>query len=411
MAVNYDRQNDQLKGIRYQKMRVDKIVSGLDFNDNCIVTGGIDVTFSNNAKVANRKLILENIIKRLVQENTRPVVVFYKSPYLITQFLEWYRKQNIRRKCSVISSSMIMKGTRGDNRRLAPFGGMLSEEIIYTVKAMSTFMSIPFDQYSETYFEYLMAIIRKAGYSMNFENIMVLISKSDEELSILSKSLGLITESKFFAKAVNGSEAVKRVLKEMNNYFQSYYNQDGIEKINICYEVRNNNVLFVEIDDQYQTEILEYLCNELKCCSKKCPYIVLDDILIKNNSNFEDYLLQSTGLRFCIGAMDVSVVLSKDALDDFLSQTQTKFLLHYDNTTAAEKITASIGYYYHMKVSEEETANREAFNLLNSSISKGYSVTDEKRLIIEGTDLINLSAEQMFLIDSNSGRFFIDGLL
>lgn len=108
--------------------------------------------------------------------------------------------------------------------------------------------------------------------------------------------------------------------------------------------------------------------------------------------------------------MDVSVVLSKDALDDFLSQTQTKFLLHYDNTTAAEKITASIGYYYHMKVSEEETANREAFNLLNSSISKGYSVTDEKRLIIEGTDLINLSAEQMFLIDSNSGRFFIDGL-
>lgn len=411
MAVNYDRQNDQLKGIRYQKMRVDKIVSGLDFNDNCIVTGGIDVTFSNNAKVANRKLILENIIKRLVQENTRPVVVFYKSPYLITQFLEWYRKQNIRRKCSVISSSMIMKGTRGDNRRLAPFGGMLSEEIIYTVKAMSTFMSIPFDQYSETYFEYLMAIIRKAGYSMNFENIMVLISKSDEELSILSKSLGLITESKFFAKAVNGSEAVKRVLKEMNNYFQSYYNQDCIEKTNICSEVRNNNVLFVEIDDQYQTEILEYFCNELKCCSKKCPYIVLDDILIKNNSNFEDYLLQSTGLRFCIGAMDVSVVLSKDALDDFLSQTQTKFLLHYDNTTAAEKITASIGYYYHMKVSEEETANREAFNLLNSSISKGYSVTDEKRLIIEGTDLINLSAEQMFLIDSNSGRFFIDGLL
>ena len=411
MAVNYDRQNDQLKGIRYQKMRVDKIVSGLDFNDNCIVTGGIDVTFSNNAKVANRKLILENIIKRLVQENTRPVVVFYKSPYLITQFLEWYSKQNIRRKCSVISSSMIMKGTRGDNRRLAPFGGMLSEEIIYTVKAMSTFMSIPFDQYSETYFEYLMAIIRKAGYSMNFENIMVLISKSDEELSILSKSLGLITESKFFAKAVNGSEAVKRVLKEMNNYFQSYYNQDCIEKINICSEVRNNNVLFVEIDDQYQTEILEYFCNELKCCSKKCPYIVLDDILIKNNSNFEDYLLQSTGLRFCIGAMDVSVVLSKDALDDFLSQTQTKFLLHYDNTTAAEKITASIGYYYHMKVSEEETANREAFNLLNSSISKGYSVTDEKRLIIEGTDLINLSAEQMFLIDSNSGRFFIDGLL
>lgn len=411
MAVNYDRQNEQLKGIQYQKARVDRIVSGLDFNDNCIVTGGIDVTFRNGAKVANRKLILENIIERLVRENNRAVVVFYKSPYLINQFSEWYRTQNIRRKCSVISSSVIVHSTNGDNRCLAPFRGMSTEEIIYTVKTMSAFMNIPFDQYSETFFEYLLSLIHETKYPLDFENIMVLISKPDEELSLLAKSLGLVTESKFFARAQNGSETVKRVLKEMNNYFQSYYQSECPEKINICSEVRNNNVLFIEIADQYQTEMLEYFCNELKCCSKKCPYIVLDDILIKNNQNFEDYLLQSTGLRFCIGAMDISVVLSKDGLDDFLSQTQTKFLLHYDNAVAAEKITASIGYYYHMKVSEEESANRDAFKILNNSVSKGFSVTDEKRLIIEGTDLTNLSEAQMFLIDSNSGRIFVDGLL
>lgn len=151
MAVNYDRQNEQLKGIQYQKARVDRIVSGLDFNDNCIVTGGIDVTFRNGAKVANRKLILENIIERLVRENNRAVVVFYKSPYLINQFSEWYRTQNIRRKCSVISSSVIVHSTNGDNRCLAPFRGMSTEEIIYTVKTMSAFMNIPFDQYSETF--------------------------------------------------------------------------------------------------------------------------------------------------------------------------------------------------------------------------------------------------------------------
>lgn len=411
MAVNYDRQNDQLKGIQYQRARIDRIVSGLDFNDNCIVTGGMDVTFNNGAKVANRKLILENVIERLVRENNRPVVVFYKSPYLIKQFSEWYRTQGIKRRCSVISNSRIVHDMNGDNRRLAPFGGMLTEDIIYTVKAMSSFMSIPFDQYSETFFEYILSIIREAGYVLNFDNIMTLVVRSDEELSLLAKLLGLTTESKFFAKAINGSETVKRVLKEMNNYFQAYYQKDCYEKINICSEVRNNNVLFIEIDDQYQTEMLEYFCNELKCCSRKCPYIVLDDILIKNNSNLEDYLLQSTGLRFCIGAMDVSVILSKDGLDDFLSQTQTKFLLHYDNATAAEKITASIGHYYHMKVSEEESANREAFKILNNSISKGYSVTDEKRLIVEGTDLTNLSASQLFLIDSNSGRIFVDGLL
>ena len=411
MAVNYDRQNDQLKGIQYQKARIDRIVSGLDFNDNCIVSGGMDITFSNGAKVANRKLILENIIERLVRESNRPVVVFYKSPYLINQFSEWYRTQNIRRKCSVISSSKIFYSTNEDNRRLAPFGGMMTEEIIYTVKSMSAYMSIPFDQYSEIFFEYILSIIRKAGYSLTFDNIMALVSKSDEELSLLAKSLGLIVESKFFARSVNGSEIIKSVLKEMNNFFQSYYQRNCFEKVNICSEVRNNHVLFIEIDDQYQKEMLEYFCNELKCCSRKCPYIVLDDILIKNNPSIEDYLLQSTGLRFCIGAMDVAVVLSKESLDDFLSQTQTKFLLHYDNATAAEKITASIGYYYHMKVSEEGSTNRETFNFLNNSVSKGYSVTDEKRLIIEGTDLTNLSAAQMFLIDSNSGRFFVDGLL
>ena len=157
--------------------------------------------------------------------------------------------------------------------------------------------------------------------------------------------------------------------------------------------------------------MLEYFCNELKCCSKKCPYVVFDDILLKNNSNFEDYLLQSTGIRFCMGAMDISVDLCRDSLDDFISQTQTKFLLHYDNATAAEKITASIGYYYHMKVSEEESFNREAFKIMNNNISKGTTVTDEKRLIIEGTDLTNLTASQLYLIDSNSGKIFIDGLL
>ena len=415
MAPNYNRQNDRLKGIQSRKAKIDMIVSGLEFNDNCIVTGGMDVTFSNGALVANRKLILENLIERLVRESKRPVVVFYKSPYLINQFSNWYKTQNIRRKCSVISSSLIAHSLDGDNRRLEPFGGMSAEEIIYTVKAMSAFMNIPFDQYSETFFEYLISVVlsvaRETGCSLNFENIMVLISKSDEELSVLAKSLGLITESKYFSKAVNGSEAVKRVLKEMNNYFRAYYSGSRFDKINICSEVRNNNVLFIEIDDQYQTEMVEYFYNELKCCSKKCPYIVLDDILIKNNPNFEDYLLQSTGLRFCIGAMDVSVVLSKDSLNDFLSQTQTKFLLHYDNATSAEIITASIGYYYHMKVSEEESSNTETFKILTGSISKGISVTDEKRLIIEGTDLTNLSASQMFLVDSNSGKIFVDGLL
>lgn len=411
MAVNYDRQNDKLKGIQYQRANIEKIVAGLDFNDNCIITGGMDVTFTNGAKVANRKLILENILKRLINECKQPVVVFYKSPYLINQIIAWYRNRNIQRECNVVSGPLMSYKSVKDNRCLAPFLDMTTEEIIYTVRSMSEVMHITFDQYSETYLEYLLNIIRKAGYMAEFENIMLLVSKSDEELSCLANAVGLTVEGKFFAKSNNGSEAVKRVLKEMDNYFRSYYQSGVSHKINICSEVRNNNVLFIEIDDQYQTEMLEYFCNELKCCSKKCPYVVFDDILLKNNPNFEDYLLQSTGIRFCMGAMDISVDLCRDSLDDFISQTQTKFLLHYDNATAAEKITASIGYYYHMKVSEEESFNREAFKIMNNNISKGTTVTDEKRLIIEGTDLTNLTASQLYLIDSNSGKIFIDGLL
>ena len=407
MAGNYQKQNEQLKGIRYVRANIDKIVAGIDFNDNCVMTGGKDVSFTNGAKVANRKLLLERIIERLILENKNPVVVFYKSPYLINQIMGWYRKNKIRRECNVISSPNL----GSDNRCLAPFQGMTSEEIIYTVKAMSVFMNIPFDQYSETFLEYVLNIIEKNEYPLDFENIMILVTKSDEELSRIANYFGLTTESKYFAKSVNGAETAKRVLKELNNYFRSYYQPDFGQKLNICTEVRANNVLFVEIDDQYQTEILEYFCNELKCCAKKCPYILFDDILLKNNPNFEDFLLQSTGLRFCIGAMDVSVVLGNTYLNDFMSQAQTKFLLHYDNASAAESITMCIGYYYHLKVSEEESTNRDAFALLNNGITKGVSVTDEKRLIIDGTDLINLTETQAYLIDSNSGRLLIDGLL
>lgn len=406
--MNYNQQNEQLKGIHSQRARIEQIVAGLDFNNNCIITGGIDVNFTSGANVANRKILLENIVKRLIVENKQPIVVFYKSPYLINRIISWYQSQKIQRECNVISGSL---GTGNDNRCLAPFKGMNKEEIIYIVRAMSAFMNLSFDQYSETFLEYLLNMIEKSGYEMNFENILLLASRSDEELSLTANVLELKMERKFFAKSNNGAESVRRVLKEMNNYFQSYYQKDFPHKINLCSEMRANHVLFIKIDDQYQNEMLQYFCNELKCCSQKYPYIVMDDILLKNNPDFEDYLLQSTGLRFCISAMDVSVNLGNDVLDHFLSQTQTKFLLHYDNANAAEKITSSIGSYYHLKVSEEESANREAFKLLNNSISKGISVTDEKRLIIEGTDLVNLNAAQMYVIDSNSGKIFVDGLI
>lgn len=406
--MNYNQQNEQLKGIRSQRAKVEQIVAGMDFNNNCIITGGMDVNFTSGANVANRKIILENVVKRLIIENKQPIVIFYKSPYLINRIISWYQSKNIQRECNLISG-MIGNGT--DNRCLAPFKGMNKEEIIYVVRAMSVFMELAFDQYSETFLEYLLNVIEKSGYEVNFENVLLLSSKSDEELTLTATALELKMERKFFAKSNNGAESVRRILKEMNNYFQFYYQKDFHHKINICSEMRANHVLFIRIDDQYQKEMLQYFCNELKCCSQKCPYIVFDDILLKNNPDFEDYLLQSTGLRFCISAMDVSVNVGADVLDHFLSQTQTKFLLHYDNANAAEKITSSVGAYYHLKVSEEESANRETFKLLNSSVSKGISVTDEKRLIIEGTDLVNLTAAQMYVIDSNSGRIFIDGLL
>ena len=75
---------------------------------------------------------------------------------------------------------------------------------------------------------------------------MLLASKSDEELTRLAIAEGLMMESRFFAKTNNGSETVRRVLKEMNNYFQSYYQPDEKRKLNICSEVRKNNVLFIE---------------------------------------------------------------------------------------------------------------------------------------------------------------------
>lgn len=411
MAANYDRQNDQLKGIQHQRTKIEKLVSGLDFNDNCIITGGQDVTFTNGAKVANRKIVLEKVIERLIIENKQSVIIFYKSPYLIRQIMDWYQTRGIRRECNVVSRPAVFNGMQRDYRCLAPFLDMADEEIIYTVRSMAAFINITFDQYSETFLEYLLNIIGQAGYEKEFEHLLLLASKSDEELTRLAIAEGLMMESRFFAKTNNGSETVRRVLKEMNNYFRSYYQPDEKRKLNICSEVRKNNVLFIEIDDQYQPEILEYFCNELKCCSKKCPYIVFDDILLKNNPNFENFLLQSTSLRFCIGAMDISIVLCKENLDDFISQTQTKFLLHYDNVNAAEKITVSVGYYYHIKVSEEESTNRETFQFVNNSTSKGITITDEKRLIIEGSDLLNLTASQLYLIDSNSGRIFVEGIL
>ena len=71
-----------------------------------------------------------------------------------------------------------------------------------------------------------MNIIGQAGYEKEFEHLLLLASKSDEELTRLAIAEGLMMESRFFAKTNNGSETVRRVLKEMNNYFRSYYQPD-----------------------------------------------------------------------------------------------------------------------------------------------------------------------------------------
>ena len=166
MAANYERQNDQLRGIRYQKAQIERIVEGIDFRDNCIITGGMDLIFENGAKIANRKILLEYVIKRLIMENNRPIIVFYKSPYLIRQILSWYRAMKIQRECSVISERVEINGIIQDSRCLAPFLGMEKEEIIYTVKMMSVCMHLSFDQYSEMFLEYLLNVIEHAGYEI-----------------------------------------------------------------------------------------------------------------------------------------------------------------------------------------------------------------------------------------------------
>lgn len=409
MLKDYDTVNENLKRIRRVSGRtIDNIASTLNYENNCIVTGGKDITFQSGRRIPNRKLVLEEIIKQLIEKANRSVVVFYKSPFLINRLVNWLQDNGIKRKYSIIGNLRT-----GTEKRLAPFKNMSNEEILYTIREMSGLVNIPFDQYAETYLEYLLCMIEKIGYSVSFENIMTLIGLSNEKLSGLAEKNLLTTESKYFAKTNNGSEIVKRVLKELNNYLKDYYTyqeEDNYNKVNICSEVMQNNVIFIEVGDQYHTEILEYFCNELRCCSKRSPYVVFDDIMLKNNPNFEDYLLKSTGVRFFISAVDIATMISQENFEDFLSQSPTKILLHYDNAIAAEKVTSSVGYYYHMKVSEETSKNRETFHVMPGTVSDGRSVTEEKRLIIEGTNLIELNENQMYLINTAYCREFYDGI-
>ncbi|MGN0409409.1 MAG: hypothetical protein ACI4E3_03270 [Candidatus Fimousia sp.] len=404
MANDYEKINNSLKRIKtFRGKDMGFIASNLNYDNSCIITGGKDLKFSSGANVPNRKLILEAIIKELIIKTKRSIVVFYKSPFIKYRMIEWLRKNNIRRECNFIGNL-----ENGMGKCLAPFKNMSDEEIIYAVRSMAISMNITFDQFAETFLENLLRLIKRTGYPIDFGNIMILIRLSNEELTRLASKFDLETESKYFSKFNNGSETVKRVLKELQNYLGDYYQEDSTIKLNICSEVLNDNVVFIEVGDQYHTEILEYFCNELKCCSSKSPYIIFDDIMLKNNPNFEDYLLKSTGVRFFMGAVDISAMLSQENFEDFVSQAATKFLLHYDNANAAEKVTSSIGHYYHMKVSEEETKNREAFHIMNDNISIGRSVTEEKRLIIEGTDLTELDEFQLYLIDTTFDRFYFD---
>ena len=407
MAIAYDKMNEDRRRIKtINSKSITYVADRLNYESNCIITGGKDLTFTNGAKVPNRKIILEAIIRSMIKKVKRPIIVFYKSPFLRIRIIEWLKSANNSRDCNFIGNLL-----NGRGKCLAPFQGMSREEIIYTVRSMATLTSLTFDQYAETFLEYLLNMIEHTGHKMEFCNIMKLVSLSDEQLTQLAMKLGLVAESKYFSKPNNGSEVVKRVLKDMLNYFQDYYDETSALKINICSEVLNNHILFIEVGDQYHTEMLEYFCNELKCCAKMSPYIIMDDIMLKNNPNFEDFLLGSTGIRFVLGAVDVATLVSKDNLEDFITQASTKFFLHYENANAAETVTSSIGAYYHMRVSEEKSKNRETFHILTDNVSEGTSVTEEKRLIVEGTRLVELSESQFYLTDTAYDRFFFNNVI
>ena len=404
MNGKYDRINSRYKNIKkLDIVTLSKLISQIPINSNCLMTGGIELVSNQGGRVYNRKVILLAFIKKIICEYPSGVVVFYKSLYIKDKIKIWANSYKGSRKIVFLDNEADFG--------LNMFGEMNIEEIIYAIKNIAKQIDVSLNQYSENFLYYLLKILKIGNFGTDFDNILTLVDLTNEDLSIIAKKLNLKDEAKYFAKSNNGGESIRRIIKSLNNFMIGYYRQKN--KTNLCHEIKNKSIVFIYISDQYQKEILEYFTEEIKDISKYNPYLIFDDITIKNNESLENLLIGSISIRHCFSTINLEAMVSSNNFDNFNAFASTKLILHYNDVNAAEKIASSFGYYYHLKVSEEHSKSKEAFSFspFDIKVTDGNSVTEEKRNIIEGTNLASLNGEQLYFIDTTIEKYYIDKIL
>lgn len=396
--------NSNYKNIRKkERVALTSLVKEIPISSNCLISGGIELTSQQGGRVYNRKVILLSFIKQIINEYYNGVIVFYKSPYIRENIKKWVAEYNGLRKITFLDEN--------SNYGLNIFGEMSCDEIIYSIKNIAKSIEISINQYTENFFYYIFQILNVGKFPVNFENILELVNLSCEELVIIAKKLKLKDAAKYFSKLDNGFETGRQIIKVINNFMEDY--QCSNNKISLFKEIKNKNIIFIYVGDKYQKEKLEYFTEEIKCVSKYNPYIIFDDISIKNNNELEDLLIGSIGIRYCFSTMNLETMVSSNSFKDFSAIMPTKLLLHYNDANVAENIASSLGSYYHLKVTKEHSKSRDKSlkAMFDAKVTEGSSTSEEKRNILEGTDLVNLTEKQLYFIDNTIEKYFINNIL
>lgn len=230
----YQKNNLKLKNIiKVDNVTLDKLVSQIPLYSNCIFSGGIEVESIGGGRVYNRRLILSKFIKRIIEYYPSGGVIFYNSTYIKKIMKKWSLEYSGRKKIVFLDDEAY---------NYDPFKGMNKEEIIYTITNISNFVGISIDQYAQLFLEYIIKLLFISKYELNYKNILTLIYRNNEELSLIARELGLISEAKYFSKTGNGSEAIKRICFTIDNFIRSNFSDNSTNMTNVISEIKKGNI-------------------------------------------------------------------------------------------------------------------------------------------------------------------------
>ena len=366
---------------------------------NFVVSGGVGL----DDKYSPLAYFLEMQIGRY------PIIVLHNNDYKMEGMVE-----NIYMGRQVDTPLWFI---HSDNPEYEPFFGMNEMQVIMVLRKVAEKMGYTIAPQFERIARAHLEIMKYAGMEISLTGLYYLAQFNDMgefHDNIMELPCGSTTARRIWAdigsESIENSGQLDLFRSVVNNLAyeareSGWKSDNGILQINCRQAVQQNATLLLAVNAMYTEKLLTYLAEELKTVSGR-PYILLIDDVILEDETFREYIRNDSGCYLGLISNDV-VNMLKCPRDDFLAFAEKIdsfiFLKHGTGETAA-RLSEIMGNYDHAKLEMSSGRSKGAGSLFTRDVHNDVHVSVENRSRVMPEVIADLKEDQAIIFDARSNQ-------